>query len=122
MPPTINFDYVWANADFMRNPTIYATVIVCVCLFILLAVFARIMDIRDNNRLGLNLLPDNEPNNSYCYEIIVFTGNRYYEFKHAYKANKNLSTYFILFFLIDKNRQLILKLDLFYQVSIMILV
>ncbi|RNA30185.1 polycystic kidney disease 1-like 2, partial [Brachionus plicatilis] len=76
LPPAINFEKVFANASFADNPTIYITVIVISSLFIALMIIARYMDIQDSKKLGLNLLPDNNPYHDYCYEIMVFTGSR----------------------------------------------
>ena len=77
LPPAINFQEVWANISITQNPTIYATVIAISVLFILLGVFAFYMDNKDKKKLGINLLSDNYPTHNYCYEIVVFTGNRY---------------------------------------------
>ena len=76
LPPTINFEKVFAKASFANNPTIYITIIVISILFIGLMIIARYMDIQDSKKLGLNLLPDNNPYHDYCYEIMVFTGSR----------------------------------------------
>lgn len=76
LPPTINFEKVFAQASFANNPTIYITIIVISILFIVLMIIARYMDIQDSKKLGLNLLPDNNPYHDYCYEIMVFTGSR----------------------------------------------
>jgi polycystin 1L3 len=76
LPASIDFGYVFAHASFLDNPTLYTATIICIALYVLLAVFARFMDIKDSNRLGINLLPDNLPTHHYCYEINVFTGGR----------------------------------------------
>ena len=76
LPAEINFEKVWANASFAQNPTIYVTVIVLSSLFILLAVWARYSDIKDAEKLGLNLLIDNQKHHEYTYEMVVFTGSR----------------------------------------------
>lgn len=76
LPPAINFEKVFANASFTENPTIYITVIVISSLFIILFIVARYMDMQDSKKLGLNLLPDNNPYHDYCYEMMVFTGSR----------------------------------------------
>ena len=94
LPNEINFNNVWANADFTKNPVIYATCITLVCLYLLLAVWARYQDRKDEKKMGVVLL-DYEDNlfngglllmnnfkktntqvNKYIYEIIVFTGSR----------------------------------------------
>ncbi|CAF0876239.1 unnamed protein product, partial [Brachionus calyciflorus] len=76
VPPAINFEKVFANASFADNPTIYTTLIVVSTLFIILMIIARYMDSKDAKKLGLNLLPDNNPYHDYCYELMVFTGSR----------------------------------------------
>jgi len=76
LPSKINFEYVWANASFLKNPWIYTTVIVVTCLYVLLALWAYFMDRRDKLRLGVTLLSDNLSNDQYYYEVIVFTGTR----------------------------------------------
>ena len=87
LPNEINFNNVWANADFSKNPVIYATCIALVSLYLLLAVWARYQDIQDDKKMDVFLLnyKDNESSLSllgkervskYIYEIIVFTGSR----------------------------------------------
>jgi hypothetical protein len=39
-PPSINFQYVWANAGFTQNLSLYITVIVVSCVYILAAILA----------------------------------------------------------------------------------
>ena len=72
----INFQYVFTNVSFTRNPIVYITVIFFLCLYILFAIWARFMDIRDTKKLTINLLKDNYPCDSYFYELLIFTGNR----------------------------------------------
>ena len=76
LPTVINFQYVFANASFTRNPLIYTTVIIVLCIYVLFALWARLMDKRDLKRLNMIPLKDNIPNAEYFYEIIVFTGNQ----------------------------------------------
>jgi hypothetical protein len=77
LPPQINFEYVLANASFLKNPTIYITVIVMVCLYILLAIWSRWMDRKDEQKVGITILDQDENfENKYIYEIIFFTGAR----------------------------------------------
>ena len=77
LPPQINFEYVLANASFLKNPTIYLTVIVLVCLYILLAIWSRWMDRKDEQKVGITILNEDENfENKYIYEIIFFTGAR----------------------------------------------
>ena len=77
LPNAIDFNNVWANASFLKNPVIYSTVIAIVSLYILLGVWARYMDSKDSQKVGITVLGDvNNKTNKYAYEIIVFTGNR----------------------------------------------
>jgi len=76
LPPTINFASVFAKADFMSNQTIYITLIVTTSLLILLCIFARYKDNLDKLTIGLAILPENNPDHNYFYELIVFTGSR----------------------------------------------
>ena len=76
VPPSIDFNYVFANASFDKNPTVYVTVIVVTCLFILMAIWCVYMDKRDKRKTNLVFLKDNRNYDDYFYEIIVFTGNR----------------------------------------------
>jgi hypothetical protein len=76
LPPALDFATAFAHADFMSNPTVYITLITIGSLYVILAIYARVMDIKDKSKLGMNILPDNYPLYNYCYEIIAFTGNR----------------------------------------------
>lgn len=76
LPPSIDFDNVWANADFTKNMTIYLTVIIISALYILLILVCRYMDWQDNKRRCVYLLDDNYPMDTYFYELLVFTGGR----------------------------------------------
>ena len=76
LPNAINFNKVWANASFLQNPVIYSAVICLVSLYILLSIWARYMDLRDGQKVGVTFLGDLNQKSKYIYEIIVFTGNR----------------------------------------------
>ena len=76
LPSAINFEYVWANASFLKNPLVYSTCIVVTFLYFIFAIWARIMDKRDVEKLNIVTLNDNLPHESYFYELMVFTGNR----------------------------------------------
>jgi hypothetical protein len=76
LPQTINFQHVFANASFTKNPFIYVTVIVVTCVYILFALWAKFMDMRDRKRSIIVLLKDSHPLDDYFYELKVFTGNR----------------------------------------------
>ena len=79
LPNAINFNYVWSRASFTQNPVIYTTVIVLICSYILLAIWSRYMDKKDEAKCGITVLGDDdfkERKNKYAYEICVFTGLR----------------------------------------------
>ena len=81
LPAKIDFSYAFANASFLKNPTIYATVIAITSLYLILAIWSIYMDKEDDKKIGFTILDDanvsefdslNE--NKYYYEIILFTG------------------------------------------------
>ena len=95
LPAPVNWSYVFANADFMKNKTIYLTVIGLGVLYIALTIYARFQDkkdiekvsvcARDEHRwhsicvsfqLGVTPMADNHPRDGYFYQVIVFTGHR----------------------------------------------
>lgn len=80
LPNAIDFNDAFAKASIQQNPTIYATIIALVCTYVLMSIWARWMDWRDEQKCGITLLGDTaalrEERNKYLYEIIVFTGNR----------------------------------------------
>jgi len=76
LPQEINFQHVFANAAFTRNPFIYVTLILVTCVYVLFAVWAKWMDVRDRRKANIVLLKDNNPLDKYLYELMVFTGNR----------------------------------------------
>lgn len=76
MPNTIDFSYVFANAGFVDNITIYMTVILTLAVYIILVIWARSADRDDLKKMGATPLPDNDPKDKYLYEISVFTGDK----------------------------------------------
>ncbi|CAF1313923.1 unnamed protein product [Adineta ricciae] len=76
LPAPINWNYVFSNADFARNKTIYITLICVSVLYFLLLVYARYKDKKDLEKLGVTPLPDNQPSDQHFYQILVFTGHR----------------------------------------------
>lgn len=46
-PNTIDFAFVFSNADFLSNPTLYITEIVIAALYIILFIWARRQDKKD---------------------------------------------------------------------------
>ena len=75
-PNTIDFEYVFANASFTDNLTIYMTLIVLLVMYLLLLIWARWQDRKDVEKLGAFPLPDNKTTDKYLYEIMVFTGHK----------------------------------------------
>lgn len=76
LPAAIDFDYVWANASFEKNMTIYLTIIIICSLYIILFIWTRYMDWKDNKKNKVNLLNDNNKQDDCFYELIFFTGSR----------------------------------------------
>ncbi len=76
LPDSIDFDYVFAHASFAENMTIYVTVIIISCIYIVLVVFCMYMDRWDVAKTRIYLLDDNDPDELYFYEILVYTGRR----------------------------------------------
>ena len=76
MPNTVDFSYVFANAGFADNVTIYMTIMITLIIYTLLLIWARLQDKKDLEMLGASPLVDNEPKDKYLYEISVFTGDK----------------------------------------------
>ncbi|PAA75210.1 hypothetical protein BOX15_Mlig002173g1 [Macrostomum lignano] len=75
-PNTIDWNYVFSNFDFTKNPTLFVTQIVIAVLFTLIFIWARHGDKKDLEKLGVTPLYDNNPEHKYLYEIVVSTGMR----------------------------------------------
>ncbi len=75
LPPTLNFNTVWANASFFQNLTIYLTVIIITLIYILLIIVSRLLDKNDQAKLGFIRLRHLK-NEKYLYEVIFYTGSR----------------------------------------------
>ena len=75
MPNQINVRYAFSNASPTKNYTIYLTLIVICILYILFGLWSLIMDKRDQKKLNINLLKDNNAVDNYFYELITFTGD-----------------------------------------------
>ncbi|CAF1578897.1 unnamed protein product [Adineta ricciae] len=67
----IDWNYVFNNANFHKNKTIYLTIITVILIYIILMIYARKYDKKDFEKLGVTPLSDN-----YFYQLIVFTGHR----------------------------------------------
>ena len=76
LPYAVNWNYVFANADFTKNKTIYLTLICISVVYFILIIYARWNDKKDLEKLGVTPLPDNHPSDQYFYQILVFTGQR----------------------------------------------
>ncbi|CAF1000565.1 unnamed protein product [Adineta steineri] len=76
LPAPINWSYVFANADFMKNKTVYLTMIFTSVIYIILMIYARFKDKKDFEKLGVTPLADNNKSDHYYYQILVFTGQR----------------------------------------------
>lgn len=76
MPNTVDFSYVFANAGFADNVTIYMTIMITMVIYALLIVWARAQDRKDLEKLGATPLPDNDSNDKYLYEITAYTGDK----------------------------------------------
>ena len=127
LPSPINWNYVFVNADFMKNKTVYLTVICVSVLYVLLAIYARHKDKKDLEKLRVIALPDNHQSDHYLYQIIVFTGHRKNsgtKSKVRFEENKNFLSNdlnrFILFFrammMIHKFEHLMIETERFYNV------
>ncbi|XP_071129607.1 polycystin family receptor for egg jelly-like isoform X3 [Mytilus edulis] len=75
-PNTIDWNFVFSNADFLKNPTLYITMIVISVLYLVVVIWARRQDKKDIEKLGLTPLVDNDKMDKYFYEIVVVTGMR----------------------------------------------
>jgi hypothetical protein len=76
LPEPINWNYIFTNADFMKNKTVYLTVICISIIYLILIIYARFKDKKDVEKLGVTPLPDNHRSDEYFYQIIIFTGQR----------------------------------------------
>ena len=52
LPAPVNWKYVFANADFAKNKTIYITLMIALVLYVLLMIFARFKDRKDVQKVG----------------------------------------------------------------------
>ena len=75
-PNSIDFKYVLAHADFTDNLTIYMTILTSLILLLLFLIWGTVQDMKDVEKMASHLLPDNDPADTYVYELIVFTGNK----------------------------------------------
>ena len=76
LPSTINIEYIFANSSMTKSFLSNFVILIITCIYILFALFSRYMDIQDEKKMNLVLLKDNNPNETYFYEIIIYTGNK----------------------------------------------
>jgi hypothetical protein len=72
----INFNDVWAKASFLDNITIYMTIIVMCTIYILAFLWTNYQDRKDRLKTMIKILPDNECDDIYFYELLFYTGSR----------------------------------------------
>lgn len=76
LPTPINWNYVFANGDFIKNQSIYISLIVVCLIYIFLMIYSRHKDRKDVEKLGVSPLSDNHRLDGYFYQMILFTGHR----------------------------------------------
>ena len=75
-PSTINFKYYYTNTSLNQNRTIFLVVLLFAFLYIFFEIWSWFKDRRDKKKLGVYWLTDNFPNDSYFYQLFVFTGTK----------------------------------------------
>lgn len=78
MPSAINFADAFANASFDKNLTIYITVILMIAAYVLVGIWSRHMDLKDDQKTAIKILLNaaGQPDANYFYEVLFFTGRR----------------------------------------------
>ncbi len=71
---TIDFEFIFAEASFQDNLTIYMCLIVTFTVYFFALAWACWNDRKDAKRLPVPVLLDNNPEEAYFYEIVVETG------------------------------------------------
>ncbi|NXO04337.1 PK1L2 protein, partial [Rhinopomastus cyanomelas] len=61
---------------FVDNPVVVTTVGCIFLIYVLVVIWARRKDIRDDAKVKIIVLEDNDPFAQYCYLVTVFTGHR----------------------------------------------
>ncbi|XP_064641904.1 uncharacterized protein LOC135496476 isoform X2 [Lineus longissimus] len=74
VPNKLDFNFIFANLDFAKNPTVYSTLIVIIILYSIGAIICRRADMKDVQRACVNPMVDNDPDDKYMYEVVVATG------------------------------------------------
>ena len=76
-PSKINIEYLFVKTVLSKSFLAVYIIGVITCAYILFAIWSHCMDIQDEKKMNLVQLKDNNPDNSYFYEIIVFTGTEF---------------------------------------------
>lgn len=58
-PNSIDFDYVFANLDIAKNPTIYATLIAIIVIYLVFAIWAWRKDRKDIEKVSERVMIEN---------------------------------------------------------------
>ena len=51
LPAPVNWNYVFSNADFIKNKTIYLTVIFIIMILLILLIYSRYKDRKDTEKV-----------------------------------------------------------------------
>ena len=73
-PNELDFDFMQAATDFIDNMTMFLTVLFTIIAFMVCLIIGKYQDFQDEKRRATKALQDNDPNDSYVYEIIIMTG------------------------------------------------
>ncbi|EDO38018.1 predicted protein, partial [Nematostella vectensis] len=74
-PNPINFSEAFKGfSNLSDNPAVFSVVVSVIGLYIILVIFARRADNSDVRKVGVTVLPDNDPRDRYSYEISIHTG------------------------------------------------
>ena len=52
LPAPVNWNYVFANADFVKNKTVYVTIICVISIYLILMIYARFKDKKDIEKVS----------------------------------------------------------------------
>jgi hypothetical protein len=100
LPSTINFQYVFAETLLSKSLLAFLILFIITCIYILFAIWSRYIDIQDVKKMNLVLLKDNNPNHSYFYEVIVFTGTREKSGTQSKVLNFHESNFHLIFIIL----------------------
>jgi polycystin 1L2 len=76
LPSKINIFYAFESPILARSLLAIIILFIVTLLYLLFAAWSHYMDIQDEKKINLVLTKDNLENNSYFYEVIVFTGTK----------------------------------------------